>query len=139
MSENKHEHGWGQYYLVFNALIFLTVITVSLSYFDLGGLLTSGVELVRSIKLGPVSLGFLPDIEIGHGANILVGMIVAVIKASLVLWFFMHQREEEGVNRLAFGFCVALFFLALTVFSFDFVWLKTYAFEELAQAAVGGG
>ena len=137
MSDATHEHSWTSYYVVFNALILLTVVTVALSYFDLGALITSGSEAIRAIKLGPVNFSFLPEIEIGHSANIVVGLIVAVIKASLVLWFFMHQRDEEGLNRFALGFCILLFFWALTVFSLDFVWLKTYAFSELAQAAVG--
>ena len=137
MSEATHEHGWGSYYVIFNALILLTVVTVALSYFDLGALITQGSEAVRGMKFGKFSLGFLPEIEIGHGANIVVGLIVAIIKASLVVWFFMHQKYEENLNRFALGFCVALFFWALFVFSMDFVWLKTYAFDELAQAAVG--
>jgi caa(3)-type oxidase subunit IV len=137
-SEAKHEHSWGSYYVVFNALILLTVVTVALSYFDVGELLTQAFAALRGLKLGPVSFTFLPELEIGHGANITLGLIVAVIKASLVIWYFMHQKDEEPLNRFALGFCILLFFWALTVFSFDFVWLETYDFAGLAQAAVGG-
>jgi caa(3)-type oxidase subunit IV len=131
-ADAKHEHGWGSYYVVFNALILLTVLTVALSYFDLGEIITGGVELLRSIKVGPLSLAFLPDLEFGHGVNILVGLIVALIKASLVLWYFMHQKDEEPLNRFALGFCILLFLWAVFVFSMDFVWLKTYDFAALA-------
>ena len=137
-SEAKHEHGWGSYYVVFNALILLTVVTVALSYFDIGELMTQALSGLRELKFGAFKLSFLPEIEIGHGANIALGLIVAVAKASLVIWYFMHQKDEEPLNRFALGFCILLFFWALTVFSFDFVWLKTYDFAGLAQAAVGG-
>jgi caa(3)-type oxidase subunit IV len=131
VSEAKHEHGWGSYYVVFNALIFLTVVTVGLSYVDVGELISGVFEMIHD------KLSFVPALEIGHGANIVLGMIVAIIKASLVLWFFMHQRDEEGLNRFALLFCVGLFFLALFAFSSDFVWLKTYATKEIAAMAVG--
>lgn len=126
----KHEHGWGSYYVVFNALILLTIITVGLSYVDVGQLITSALAMLPGIR----GLG----LEFGHGANIVLGLLVAVIKAGLVLWFFMHQKDEESLNRFTLGFCVGLFFLALLVFSTDFVFLKTYAFRELAGMAVAG-
>ncbi len=138
-ADAKHEHSWNVYYVVFNALIALTVVTVAISYFDLGEMITAGNDLLRSIKVGPLALEkFVPEFEVGHGANILLGLFVAVIKASLVIWYFMHQKYEEGLNRLAFSFCIGLFFLALVAFSFDFVWLGTYVVEGLAGAAVGG-
>ena len=131
MSEAKHEHGWGSYYIVFNALIMLTIVTVGLSYVDVGSLISSGFELLHN------KAAFVPAIEVGHSANIVLGLIVAVIKASLVLWFFMHQNTEENLNRFALLFCIGLFFWALFVLSMDFVWLKTYAFKELAGMALG--
>ena len=63
-------------------------------------------------------------------------MIVAIIKASLVLWFFMHQDHEEGVNRFVFGFSLSLMLLAFVVFSTDFVFLGTYA-HDIAGMAMG--
>jgi len=131
VSEAKHEHGWGSYYIVFNALIFLTIVTVGLSYVDVGGLMTSLFDLVHS------KVSAFPALEVGHGANIVLGLAVALVKASLVLWFFMHQREEENLNRFALLFCVGLFLWAVFMLSMDFVWLKTYAFKELAGMAVG--
>ena len=133
MSEASHqEHGWGSYYVVFNALIFLTVVTVGVSYLDLGGLLSSGIALAHS------KMAFIPEVEIGHSANIVLGLIVAVIKASLVIWYFMHQKYEETLNRFALSFCIGLFFLAITAFSFDFLWLGTYVVEGISGAAVAG-
>ena len=130
-SEAKHEHGWGSYFIIFNALIVLTLITVGLSYVDVGELVSDGFSMLHD------SFAFVPALEIGHSANIVLGLIVALIKASLVLWFFMHQSTEENLNRFALLFCVGLFFWAVFVLSMDFVWLKTYAFKELAGMAVG--
>ena len=131
VSEAKHEHGWGSYYIIFNALIFLTIVTVGLSYVDVGSLLSAGFSLAHD------KLAFLPALEIGHGANIVLGLIVAVIKASLVLWFFMHQKDEENLNRLALLFCVGLFFWALFMLSWDFVFSGIYSLKEAAGMAVG--
>ena len=41
MSESK-AHSWNAYFVVFNALLLLTVLTVGLSYFDIGELLSAG-------------------------------------------------------------------------------------------------
>ena len=136
MSSTATVHPWRAYYSVFNALIFLTVVTVGLSYYDLGGLLTDGADLARGF-LAPMKAGFLvPEIDLGHGVNIVVGLIVAIVKASLVIWYFMHQNHEEGLNRFVLGFSIALLLLAFTAFSFDFVFLGTYA-GEIAGAALG--
>ena len=129
MSENQ-EHGWGVYYLVFNVLILMTVLTVAVSYVDVGELLTHGSEFGHGL------LSFLPIVDIGHGANIFVGLLIAMVKGSLVLWFFMHQNHEEGVNRFIFGFSVSLFLLAVLVYSTDFVFLGTYA-HDIAGMAMG--
>jgi caa(3)-type oxidase subunit IV len=132
VSDAKHqEHSWGPYFVVFNALIFLTIVTVGLSYVDVGALISSLFDLAHS------KASFIPAFEVGHGANITLGLIVAMIKGSLVLWYFMHQKEEEALNRFALLFCVALFLWFVFVASLDFVFLKTYAFKELAGMALG--
>jgi cytochrome c oxidase subunit IV len=60
-----HAAGFGVYLAVFAALLLLTVVTVGVSYIDLGLL------------------------------NIAVALIVASVKASLVALFFMHLRYED--------------------------------------------
>lgn len=57
---------------IFAALIFLTVVTVAISYVDLGS------------------------------ANTLVAVLVATIKASLVAAFFMHLRYDHPFNAIIF-------------------------------------
>ena len=57
---------------IFGALIVLTVATVAVSYFDFGS------------------------------ANIVIAMLIATMKASLVAAFFMHLRYDQLFNTLAF-------------------------------------
>ena len=134
MSEKSHS--WNAYYIVFNALLLGTVITVGLSYVDIGGLLTDGSEMGYM-----ATKGFLPFVEVGHSANIIVGLIVAVIKAALVIWFFMHMDHEESINRLILGFSLVLLVFAFLMFSWDFVFSGMYhptqALADLAGSALG--
>jgi cytochrome c oxidase subunit 4 len=65
------------YVLVFLALITLTVSTVAISKIELGEF------------------------------NFIVAMTIAVIKGSLVVWFFMNVRQSSSLTRL---FVVAGFF-----------------------------
>jgi cytochrome c oxidase subunit 4 len=72
------------YLAVFAALLLLTVITVLVSYVDLGLL------------------------------NVVVALLIASAKASLVALFFMHLKGE---SRLVWGFAlVPIAFLALIIF-----------------------
>lgn len=67
------------YYRTFGALIVFTVLTVALSY-----------------------------VPLGHVTNILVGVLIAGTKATIVALFFMHLKGEER-----WIFTIALFPLAL--------------------------
>lgn len=58
------------YFMVFGALMVLTVITVAVAFVDLGNL------------------------------NVAVALAVAVIKASLVVLFFMHVRYASRLTQL---------------------------------------
>jgi cytochrome c oxidase subunit 4 len=74
----------GFYWGIFGALICLTFITVKVSYYDFGS------------------------------ANILIALLVATMKASLVAAFFMHLRYDKLFNTLAF--LAAFLFLAIFIF-----------------------
>ncbi|HYO82293.1 MAG TPA: cytochrome C oxidase subunit IV family protein [Bryobacteraceae bacterium] len=79
-----HVHGGPKLYgMILGALLFLTVITVGASYIDWGGGL----------------------------ANIIIAMLIASMKASLVALFFMHLRWDKPLSAIIF--CVSLFFLGL--------------------------
>ena len=76
---HEHEHGAGRYVLIWAALLVFTLTTVITGRMDLGS------------------------------ANLPLAMIIATIKATLVVLFFMHLWDSEGINRLVF--CVALLFV----------------------------
>lgn len=72
------------YFVVFGALLFLTVITVAVSY-----------------------AAFPPPWAI------IIAMLVAMVKAFLVAAYFMHLKWDDPYNRLIFGgsvFFIGLFF-----------------------------
>ena len=80
-----HTHGHispvSLYITIFLALMVLTVVTVGAAYVDLGQL------------------------------NFLVAMIIAVFKASLVVWYFMHVKYQSSLTKLTVA--TGLFFLAI--------------------------
>lgn len=81
---DNHVHGGPKFYLlVFGALVVLTVITVGASYVNWG----SGM------------------------ANVIIAMLIASVKASLVALFFMHLRWDRPISAIIF--CSSLFFLGL--------------------------
>ena len=75
--------GTAVYLAVFASLLALTAVTVLASYVDMGLM------------------------------NVVVALLIASVKASLVALFFMHLKGE---SRLVWGFAlVPLFFLALII------------------------
>jgi cytochrome c oxidase subunit IV len=69
-----HEgHGMGRYIAVWAALIAGTILTVITGKMNFGEF------------------------------NIVIAMVIACVKASLVVLFFMHLWDEGGVNRLVFA------------------------------------
>ena len=72
------------FFTVYIALVLLTVVTVVVSYINLGLM------------------------------NVVVALLIASVKASLVALFFMHLKSED---RLVWGFAlVPIVFLALIIF-----------------------
>ena len=68
---HEHEHGGsGVYVKTLIALLILTAITVGASYIDFGS------------------------------GNIVIALLIASVKASLVALFFMHLRYEKPVNAV---------------------------------------
>ena len=91
---SEHSTSRAVYFLTFGALLVLTALTVWVATIDLGW------------------------------ANDVVAMAIAVTKALLVLWFFMHLRYSTRVTVLtaAAGF----FWLAILIF----LTLNDYATRE---------
>ncbi|HJX73645.1 MAG TPA: cytochrome C oxidase subunit IV family protein [Candidatus Deferrimicrobiaceae bacterium] len=79
----EHDSGIRTYIVVWGALVVLTAVTVSVSYVHLGMM------------------------------NVVVALLIASVKASLVALFFMHLRYE---SRLVWGFALTpIFFLVLII------------------------
>jgi caa(3)-type oxidase subunit IV len=102
------------YWAIFGALVCLTLLTVKVSYYDFGS------------------------------ANIVIALVIASMKASLVAAFFMHLRHDKLFNTLAF--LAAFLFLALFILlTYDDVGVRAhdhgYAQKmnlESGQQAPGG-
>lgn len=109
-SHNAHDtHGEGGhhhvassalFFKVLVALLFLTVITVAASRVDFGA------------------------------ANLLIAMLIASVKAALVMSIFMHLKWDTAVNRIMF--LSSFLFLAL-LFLFTLADLSTRGMEEQLQ------
>jgi cytochrome c oxidase subunit 4 len=86
---NHDEHGTGRYWKVYLLLLLFTAITVGTGKY----------------------------VHLGGSGNIVLAMVIATVKASLVVLFFMHLYDDGGVNRLVFVVSV-LFVLVLIGFVF---------------------
>jgi cytochrome c oxidase subunit IV len=84
-----HSHGHGNaartYTLVLAALVVLTVVTVAASRIDFGTF------------------------------NVIIALVIATVKGSLVALFFMHLRYDKPMNAIIF--LISLAFLALFLIS----------------------
>ena len=88
--EETHAHepvGYGTYFMTWFALVFLTAITVTAAGLHLGN------------------------------TSVAVALIIATVKASIVLWLFMHMKYEDATfHRLIlvmlgfFGIMIGLTF-----------------------------
>jgi cytochrome c oxidase subunit 4 len=76
-----HENDWKMYLGILAALLVLTVITVGAASFDFGP------------------------------ANVIIAVLIATTKASLVALFFMHLRHDRALNSIIF--MSALLFLGI--------------------------
>ena len=78
------------YYITFGVLVALTITTVAVSYVDLG--VFNGV----------------------------VAITIATIKASLVMYFFMHLRHSSRLTWLYAGVAIAWVIMMMTGFLSDY-------------------
>jgi len=82
--DQEHAHGPGRYVVIWLVMLAFTLTTVVTGRMDLGS------------------------------ANLPIALLIATIKATLVVLFFMHLWDSEGINRLVFGVSV-LFVLVLMI------------------------
>jgi cytochrome c oxidase subunit 4 len=90
---HQHEHGTGRYFVVWALLLCFTAITVITGRTDLGS------------------------------ANLPIALLIATVKATLVVLFFMHMTEAPGANRLVFVVSL-LFSIVLLVGVFGDLWTR---------------
>ncbi|MDY7232104.1 cytochrome C oxidase subunit IV family protein [Hyalangium rubrum] len=79
----QEHHGSGRYWIVWGALLIFTIITV----------VTGRMHL--------------PDF------GLLLALVIATVKGTLVLLFFMHLVDHKGANRLVIG--VSVLFVVLMI------------------------
>ena len=88
-----HAHGAGRYFVVWALLIIFTATTVITGHMDLGA------------------------------ANLPLALVIASIKATLVVLFFMHMTEAPGANRLVFVVSL-VFSLVMMIGVFGDLWTR---------------
>ena len=95
MSDHAHDHDISKHirgYLIIGAtLIVGTILTVLASY-----------------------------VNLGHSGNIILALVIATVKASLVALFFMHLISEKQMIYLVLSF-TAFFFtglMAITIYAY---------------------
>jgi cytochrome c oxidase subunit 4 len=70
---HDHSHSLKTYYLVYFALMFLLAVTVGLAFVNLEGL------------------------------NLTVALVVASVKSALVIWYFMHVKDNPPIIPICIG------------------------------------
>ena len=88
---NSHPHSLTTYFMVYIALMVLLVVTVGLAFVNLGGL------------------------------NLTVAMIVATIKSLLVIWYFMHVKDNPPLIQVAIGAGVVTLLLGMAQIFSDYL------------------
>ncbi|MBZ4410377.1 cytochrome C oxidase subunit IV family protein [Myxococcus sp. XM-1-1-1] len=78
-------HGAGRYWLIWGVLLVLTVVTV----------VTGRMHL--------------------PSFGLLLAIVIATVKGTLVTLYFMHLAEHQGVNRLIFAVSIVFVILALVI------------------------
>ena len=79
---HPHVHSIQMYLAVFGGLIALTILTVATSYIDIDGMMVPGTP---------------------HGAggfNLALAMLIATGKATLVVTWFMHLKDDRRFNSV---------------------------------------
>ena len=65
-----------------------------------------------TLILGTILTVLASQVDLGHGMNIVLALVIATVKASLVALYFMHLISEKQMIYTVLGF-TAFFFLGL--------------------------
>jgi cytochrome c oxidase subunit 4 len=92
-SNGGHHHSTRSYFVVWFILLTCTVLTVWTGYMDLGKV------------------------------NLPLALCIATLKASLVVWYFMHMKDAAGTNRIVF--VTSFLFMFVMIFGvFGDLWTR---------------
>jgi cytochrome c oxidase subunit 4 len=92
-AKGGHHHSTKSYFVVWGILLTCTVLTVWTGYMDLGKI------------------------------NLPLALTIATVKASLVIWYFMHMRDAAGTNRIVF--VTSFLFMFVMIFGvFGDLWTR---------------
>ena len=89
------------YFLVFAALMVLTYVTVQAAHVDLGH-----PEIIADVRL-PM--------------NVIVALVIAITKASLVVLFFMHVKYSSRLVQIIVAGSIVWLLILLVVTISDYV------------------
>jgi cytochrome c oxidase subunit 4 len=88
-----HHHSTKSYFVVWAILLTCTGLTVWTGYMDLGKI------------------------------NLPLALCIATLKASLVIWYFMHMKDAAGTNRIVF--VTSFLFMLVMIFGvFGDLWTR---------------
>ena len=98
--EDHHIVSLGVYFLVFAALMVLTWVTVQVSHVDLG------TPEVLTVKV--------------H-LNVIVALLIAITKATLVVLFFMHVKYSSRLVQIVVGSSLIWLIILIGITVADYV------------------
>src|SRR5882762_4732571 len=81
-----------------------------------------------TLLIGTVLTVIASYMDLGHGWNIVLALVIATVKASLVALFFMHLISEKQMIYTVLGF-TAFFFIGL-------MFITIGAFHDFPAATV---
>ncbi|HPS66114.1 MAG TPA: cytochrome C oxidase subunit IV family protein [Ignavibacteria bacterium] len=94
MTEKKAEqvfHPYGKYIIIWLGLVNLTLITVSVAGLNLAGI------------------------------TVITALVIATVKSSLVLNYFMHIKHETMIFKLFIALSIIVFFVMIILTFFDII------------------
>jgi cytochrome c oxidase subunit 4 len=107
------------------------VMPLSMYFAVAGGLIVMTVFTVWTAKYMPELIKHYTKMQITPTISIIIAMLIACFKASLVCAFFMHLKYDKPLNRLTFF--SGLFFLSLF---FIFTLADTLTRSDTPTAAI---
>lgn len=91
-TQHEHSVGYGGYVLIWLVLLSLTVMTVAVVGFDLGGF------------------------------TLVLAMLIAAVKSALVINIFMHIKFDDAIFKVFLGLTGAIIVAVFVLTAFDIIY-----------------